>query len=94
MFRSVAISWCCPSGCWWACFVTEQRLAQVVQAALDSLMAGRTVLVVAHRLSTIRNANRIVVFRRGTVVEEGRHEDLVAVPGGAYAELVSGQMGH
>jgi ATP-binding cassette subfamily B protein len=65
----------------------------VVQAALDSLMAGRTVLVVAHRLSTIRNASRIVVFRKGAVVEEGRHDDLVAAAG-AYAELVAGQMGH
>ena len=57
-------------------------------------MAGRTVIVVAHRLSTIRNANRIVVFRKGTVVEEGSHDDLITVQGGAYAELISGQIGH
>ena len=67
--------------------------SQVVQAALDSLMAGRTVLVVAHRLSTIRNANRIVVFKKGVVVEEGDHDELIQA-GGAYAELVSGQMHH
>jgi ABC-type multidrug transport system fused ATPase/permease subunit len=70
-------------------FSTEQ----VVQAALDSLMSGRTVLVVAHRLSTIRNADRIVVFKKGVVMEEGRHDDLIAAAG-PYAELVSGQMNH
>ena len=64
-----------------------------MQLALDSLMTGRTVVVVAHRLSTIRGADRIVVFRRGTVVEQGSHDALIAAPGGAYAELVSGQMG-
>ena len=68
--------------------------SQAVQGALDALMAGRTVIVVAHRLSTIRNANRIVVFRKGTVVEEGSHDDLITVQGGAYAELISGQIGH
>ncbi len=65
----------------------------MVQAALDALMSGRTVVVVAHRLSTIRNADRIVVFRKGVVVEEGRHDALIAAAG-PYAELVSGQMNH
>ena len=57
-------------------------------------MTGRTVLVVAHRLSTIRGADKIVVFRRGAVAEQGSHDALIATPGGAYAELVAGQMGH
>ncbi len=65
-----------------------------MQSALDSLMMGRTVLVVAHRLSTIRSADKIVVFRRGTVVEQGSHDALIGVPGGAYSELVAGQMAH
>ncbi len=68
-------------------------MVQAVQVALDSLMKGRTVVVVAHRLSTIRNADRIVVFRRGAVVEQGTHEHLLA-SSGPYAELVSSQMAH
>jgi ATP-binding cassette subfamily B protein len=57
-----------------------------VQAATEELMAGRTTIVIAHRLSTVRRADRILVFEDGRVVEEGRHGDLVAL-GGAYARL-------
>ena len=57
-----------------------------VQAATEELMAGRTTIVIAHRLSTVRRADRILVFEDGRVVEEGRHSDLVAL-GGAYARL-------
>jgi ATP-binding cassette, subfamily B (MDR/TAP), member 1 len=67
---------------------------QAVQLALDSLMMGRTVVVVAHRLSTIRGADKIVVFRRGAVAEQGSHDSLIGIPGGAYSELVTGQMAH
>ena len=59
---------------------------KLVQAASEALMAGRTTLVVAHRLSTIRSADRILVFQNGRIVEEGRHSDLVS-QGGAYARL-------
>jgi ATP-binding cassette subfamily B protein len=57
-----------------------------VQAATEAVMKGRTTIVIAHRLSTIRGADRILVFSEGRVVEEGRHNDLVAAQG-AYARL-------
>ncbi len=57
-----------------------------VQAALDQLAIGRTTLVIAHRLSTVRNADKIVVLDQGRVVEEGTHSALMD-KGGAYAEL-------
>jgi len=49
-----------------------------VQAALQRLMENRTVLVIAHRLTTVRNANRIVVLEKGTIADEGPHDELVA----------------
>lgn len=57
-----------------------------VQAATEALMAGRTTIVIAHRLSTVRTADRILVFEGGRVVEQGRHADLVALDG-SYARL-------
>jgi ATP-binding cassette subfamily B protein len=59
---------------------------RVVQAALDHLCAGRTTLVIAHRLATVQQADRIVVMEQGRIVESGRHAELVAV-GGLYAHL-------
>jgi subfamily B ATP-binding cassette protein MsbA len=61
-----------------------------VQAALEQLMKGRTTVVIAHRLSTVRNADRIVAMRNGTVVETGKHETLLA-RGGYYASLARAQ---
>jgi len=58
----------------------------VVQSALERLSQGRTTLVIAHRLSTVRHADKIVVMEAGSVVEEGTHETLIA-RGGAYSRL-------
>jgi ATP-binding cassette subfamily B protein len=64
-----------------------------VQRALKSALAGRTSLVIAHRLSTVREADMILVVEDGRIVEQGRHEDLLAA-GGLYAELYTTQFEH
>ena len=62
----------------------------MIQEALDELCKGRTTLVVAHRLSTIRNADEIAVIDGGRIVEQGNHDELIAA-GGMYASLYRGQ---
>ena len=64
----------------------DTQSEKVVQDALDKLSGGRTTLVIAHRLSTVRNADKIIVMDRGEVVEEGTHDDLLA-QNGAYSDL-------
>lgn len=61
---------------------------QTVQSALDEARKGRTCIVIAHRLSTIQTADIIAVMSRGTVIEKGTHDDLMAKKG-AYYKLVS-----
>ena len=62
----------------------------IVQKALDEASKNRTTIVIAHKLKTIRHADNIVVMKKGAIVEQGRHEDLVS-RGGAYAALVKAQ---
>ena len=65
-----------------------------LQGALDKLMVGRTSIVIAHRLTTVRNADKIAVVQRGVVLEEGTHDELMQRgSGGAYIQLARAQAG-
>lgn len=73
----------------------------LVQQAIDDMLvrgkgdggnSSMTVIIVAHRLSTVRSADRIYVIKEGQVVEEGSHDDLIVNPDGAYSALIKRQM--
>jgi ATP-binding cassette, subfamily B, bacterial len=66
----------------------DTQTERAVQGALDRLAEGRTTIAIAHRLSTVRDADQIIVLDRGRVVERGRHDDLLAL-GGRYTALVA-----
>jgi ABC-type multidrug transport system fused ATPase/permease subunit len=83
-----------------AIFILDEATASVdpltealIQEGLDEVMRGRTSIVIAHRLSTIKTADRIVVLRKGEIIEEGSHEQLLA-SGGHYAELYNTYFRH
>jgi ABC-type multidrug transport system fused ATPase/permease subunit len=63
----------------------------LVQEALEVLMQGRTTIVIAHRLSTVRKADRLIVLAEGRIVEEGTHDQLLS-HNGLYAELYGRQL--
>ena len=65
---------------------------RLVQEALANLMRNRTSFVIAHRLSTVRRADAIIVLEHGRIAERGRHEELLAIPGGVYAKLYALQI--
>ena len=69
----------------------DNKAEAVVQKAIDNLMKDRTVFVIAHRLSTVQNADKIVVVNDGQVVEEGTHESLLNIENGAYKALYNAQ---
>ena len=69
----------------------DNKSEAIVQKALDNLTKNRTVFVIAHRLSTVVNADKIVVLNEGRIVEEGTHEQLLQIPNGAYASLYNAQ---
>lgn len=68
----------------------DTRTEQRIQKAMDNLMKGRTSFVIAHRLSTIKNADLILVMKDGDIIEQGTHDELIAL-GGFYADLYQSQ---
>jgi ATP-binding cassette subfamily B (MDR/TAP) protein 1 len=69
----------------------DVRGERIVQAALDKVSEGRTTITIAHRLSTIKKADKIIVMKKGKVIEEGTHEGLLGNRDGAYWALVNAQ---
>ena len=68
----------------------DTRTEALVQAGMDGLMKGRTTFVIAHRLSTVRNADCIMVLEQGRIIERGTHDDLIAQKG-RYYQLYTGK---
>ncbi len=71
----------------------DSESEHAIQEALEGIMEGRTVIAIAHRLSTLRQMDRILVMEAGKIVEDGTHEDLIRIQGGHYARLWRMQSG-
>jgi ATP-binding cassette subfamily B protein len=67
----------------------DTRTEAIVQKGMDALMAGRTVFVIAHRLSTVQNSKAIIVLEHGRIIERGSHTDLLELKG-KYYQLYTG----
>ena len=67
----------------------DTRTESIIQEGMDKLMEGRTVFVIAHRLSTVRNSNAILVLEHGRIIERGNHDSLIAEKG-TYYQLYTG----
>ena len=67
----------------------DTRTEQIVSKGMDRLMNGRTVFVIAHRLSTVKNSNVIIVLDHGSIIERGTHDELIAAKG-QYYQLYTG----
>ena len=68
----------------------DTRTERHIEKGMDALMADRTTFVIAHRLSTVRNSNAIMVLEQGEIIERGSHDELLAM-GGRYYELYTGK---
>ncbi len=71
----------------------DPNIERLITESLERLMERRTTFIVAHRLSTVRKADRIIVFKEGRVVEEGHHRDLIKIRGGVYRKLYNLHIG-
>jgi subfamily B ATP-binding cassette protein MsbA len=69
----------------------DNKSEEIVQRAIDNLMKDKTVFVIAHRLSTVKNASRIAVINEGNLAELGTHDELMAIPNGLYSTLYNMQ---
>ena len=70
----------------------DNKSEAIVQKAIDNLMKNKTVLVIAHRLSTVRNADKIVVVNQGEIAEIGTHSQLIHKKNGIYSSLYNAQL--
>ena len=71
----------------------DAETEKFIAGSLEKLMKNRTTFIIAHRLSTVRKADRILVFEKGKIIEEGKHDDLIKKENGLYKQLHDYQVG-